>query len=84
MKLIKVLAIASGIAAVTLNSGVAFAKRDKRDCRKFKHTSRSIPQPFPAAYSGPNLYPREFCPLKPTKISTTPPPSPVFLPHPAF
>ena len=24
------------------------------DCRKFKQTSRSIPQPFPAAYSGPN------------------------------
>ena len=25
------------------------------DCRQFKLTSRSIPQPFPAAYSGPNL-----------------------------
>ena len=25
----------------------------KRDCRKFKHTSRSIPQPFPPTFSRP-------------------------------
>jgi len=42
MKLIKVLAIASGIAAVTLNSGVAFAKRDKREGFNFGTSVRMI------------------------------------------
>ncbi len=42
MKLIKVLAIASGIAAVALNSGVAFAKRDKREGFNFGTSVRLI------------------------------------------
>ena len=42
MKLIKVLAVASGIAMVALNSGQAFAKRDRREGFNFGTSVRLI------------------------------------------
>ena len=34
------------------------------DCRKFRHTSRSIPQPFPATFSRPKPIPASILPPK--------------------